>query len=198
MMIYESPEKKNILAARRCPYRNHYSLFVSETALIIVRSETGLRHAETDAILEYDVFFIDKDKSKLSNANVGMEWKVSFDNLKFSPDPKTALETSLLYCWGEWWYFDRGFVLRGTKRGGIPVLIYYEFYQDDAFSLPQQQNVQKNNNAFIQTILRPLAKDATVDIEAIQQMSIVPSNRWFEDRTLELSRGDTSYFIPKD
>lgn len=93
-------------------YRNHFALYRTNNALILVRSETTLIYSDHDASLEYDL--IEPVECARASCVDDNRWTVSFDRIKYS-NARPAFLKSFLICSGEWWYFDKGVCLNGIS-----------------------------------------------------------------------------------
>lgn len=147
-----------VLPNRRRRYRNHFTMFGNRDTLIIARSETTLIHADTDAIIMYDII-----KPKIcSRATItSTPWVVSFDTIDYTNAPPKNFATFDLISSGEWWYFDRGVILNGVTAHSSghfcnDMLVYYELHAHNSPSkaapveippvVPQQLiNISTNN-----------------------------------------------------
>jgi len=93
-------------------YRNHFALYRTNDALVLVRSETTLIYDDHDATLEYDV--IKPIRAMRANSGDNDNWAISLDRIEYSNAEPDFL-TAFLICSGEWWYFDRGVCLNGLS-----------------------------------------------------------------------------------
>lgn len=141
-LILSYQQGKNI-AHRKDDYRNHFTLFRSDTSIIVVRTETTLEHADNDAVLEYDVItpspdIFDRYRSRYES------WCISFDKITYSGHrPDTFVDYTMIGS-GEWWFYDNGIILNG-KSGYTPnercqsIFIYYELHVDHKITVPAKQ-----------------------------------------------------------
>lgn len=137
-LVYQQPE---YIPHRLSKYRNHFVLYTGGKNIVIVRTETTLIHPDNDAILTYDTITVSneiKDRYRTSFKN----WTVSFDKITYSNDSNPNLLCHEMLCSGEWWYFDKGIILRG-KSGYMPnvkaleLLIYFECHGNYRITFPK-------------------------------------------------------------
>lgn len=141
-LVYQQPE---YIPHRLPQYRNHFVLYTSGKNIVIARTETTLIHSDNDAILTYDIITVSnelKDRYRASFKN----WTVSFDKITYSNDSNPNLLYYEMLCSGEWWYFDKGIILRG-KSGYMPnvkaleLLIYFECHGNYRITFPKHNLV---------------------------------------------------------
>lgn len=140
-LVYRQSER---IENRLQNYRNHFTLFRSDTTIIVCRTETTLIHSDNDAIITYDVIMpsaavCDRFRSKYKH------WNVSFDKIDYTNKYPSFVGFSLV-CSGEWWYFDRGVILNGLTgyeedTSCESMFIYYELHIDYLLQLPSESNV---------------------------------------------------------
>lgn len=128
----------NTIESRMHPFRNHFMLYVDDTARVVViaRVDTTVAYDEDDhdACIMYETIRLSPDTSRRHRVDFdGGRWVVSFDrDIEYSvtsPD----LSTCRLVGAGEWWLFDNGVVLSGIKLGDLDdavpsLLVYYELH----------------------------------------------------------------------
>lgn len=127
LMHYQSRPLPN----RITPYRNHFTLFRSQTEVLVVKAETNLVYNDNDAVLTYDLIGVSDNVEDNMRASRN-EWDVSFNrNIRYSnARPENFSEFELLGS-GEWWYFDRGVILNGVTRyvPDVECLYLFGYYE---------------------------------------------------------------------
>nr|UUG74136.1 MAG: hypothetical protein [XiangYun nudi-like virus] len=128
----------NTIESRMHPFRNHFMLYVDDTARVVViaRVDTTVAYDEDDhdACIMYETINLSPDKSRRHRVDFdGGRWVVSFDReIEYSVN-SPDLSTCRLVGVGEWWLFDNGVVLSGIKLGDLDdavpsLLVYYELH----------------------------------------------------------------------
>lgn len=199
------------LPPRLPSYRNHFALFRHDRGIMIVRTETTLRHTDNDVILVYDVIDVSNDEQQRFVAR-NAPWHVSFDrDIAYSASkPQNVHEYELLAS-GEWWYFDKGVVLNGVTRyeKNEPcesLLSYYELHPRYRIPRTGQRTTLGTLRANLVTGVvranaRPMIREndlAEKLAPKVQMQAVIPSLFWFNERKRELDNGDISYFSPRN
>lgn len=231
-------------------YRNHFTLYTDGQSVLIVRTETTLIYNDNDAVLTYEL--IVPSENVRDRYRVTREpWTVSFDRISFSNKrPKTFANYRML-CSGEWWFFDKGFILNGVTTPIVSncapqcksIFIYFELHQMykitrnkpvisepiinhiadrvnsdeepaakrakvEQTKMPEDVIVGENDvTRFLSSITsqvmpvqnrQPAKRNDETNPPQVQYMTILPSLYWLSRRADELSRGNISYFIPRN
>lgn len=192
---------------RKTPYRNHYALYVHKSLpiFLLVWVETTLDFGKSnDAELKYynvTCQTSDSDNNILPLANKIQQWTASYDTVSVSFDPPDKFDDYILYSNGEWWFFDRGFILNGIRKGNEYTLDYLEFHTTQPPPNTNPFLVQPSsfqpfiNNTSISsspnTILTTNTKQTKKKIQ-----SCFPSIYWFTSRALELTNNNITFFEP--
>lgn len=197
-------------------YRNHYTAFRGGTdALLIVRCETTLLHADNDVVLSYESIRVSDDPSNRFVART-VDWDVSFDReIAYSsarPDRATMRSYELMSS-GEWWYFDKGVVLNGVSgyvkdASCRASLTYYELHPRYRVANTRRTTTMGSIRAddgraavVLEASARPVIRenaDETTNAPRVAVQSVVPSLFWLHERSREIRRGDISYFVPRN
>lgn len=138
-LVYCQP--KPMLKNHVKKYYNHFSLFSNDDTVVVVRSELNIVNDTGESSVMYDVITVSDDLSHRKASSIG-HWSVSFDSeFQYSNVcPHFAQDRFKLRCTGEWWYYDKGYILNGRSAFSpepgrendpcLPVLIYYELHSD--------------------------------------------------------------------
>ena len=119
-------------------YRNHFVLYSDGRSLLLVRTETTLVYEDNDAVLTYELI-IPSDTVTDRYYTCRKPWSVSFDRISFSNKRPGSFIGYRMVCSGEWWFFDKGFVLNGTTSAittnsdCVPcksMFIYFELHRN--------------------------------------------------------------------
>lgn len=151
VLVYNNLTKPPLIFPNRVtPYRNHFCIYTGlDDSVIIVRSETTLRYQDHDAVLQYDVLRL-SDNALTTTCR--KRWIISYDACVSSTTkcPENFVNY-VLCCSGEWWFFDRGIILNGT-RDRHSLLVYYElhakcqFKRRETIKLPSFSTSLSNND----------------------------------------------------
>lgn len=136
-------------------YRNHFTLFTSQNEIIICLAETTLWVKDDDVELRYMRI---KPLSATKSSCCG--WNVSQDKIEYSNKCPADFTTFTLLCHGEWWFFDRGYILNGKGATTSP-LTYFIYMELTARSQP----VQAANQLEIEspnTVVAQFAQDTQI------------------------------------
>lgn len=114
-------------------YRNHCTLYANYTdkSILICRSETTRILTDIDAFIEYTHI-----TPIISRNNHCGDWSISFDKISYSNKKPDSFSEFTCICEGEWWYFDKGVCIVGTKTFNPNLMpntnkycfIYYELH----------------------------------------------------------------------
>lgn len=191
-------------------YRHHFNLFVNDDSVLIALNDTNYHDIDNESTIMYFVITVSGDINNRWATSHG-NWRVSFDKefVFETKCPNFILDKYRLLCSGEWWYFDKGYVLNGlsafdANRCRCPsssFLIYFEFHTD--CSILQANNCATQNRTFHIKVNYhdpppqvPLTPFMTPIQPKLYTASPVPSLSWFQKRQDELTKGNISYFTP--
>jgi hypothetical protein len=174
---------------RKISYRNHYALYTYKTSLLLVWTETTLDYGKAnDAVLNY---YNIECQAEESLTNKISQWSVSYDHVSVSYKKPLNFTNYNLHSSGEWWYFDRGFILNGIVDSEY-TFNYFEFHT----TKPQEIITEKpftffplNQNAFKPT-------NSPINIKQEKLQICFPSIYWFITRSIELSNNNITFFEP--
>lgn len=114
-------------------YTNHFAMYKSDHHLIIDRTETSLQQEGIDA--EQMIHSI--TPTKCSKLQVNDNWMISRDDISFSEN--LNLENCKPVCVGEWWYYDKGYILNGLGNYQS-WFIYYELHAPNIVKSTKKTN----------------------------------------------------------
>lgn len=102
-------------------YTNHFTMFANKTNVIINRTETSLIHQNIDAVQTVQNIC----PTKCSRVELNEGWIISRDDIIFSENFDSS--DCKMLCAGEWWFYDKGYILNGIGNGSS-WFIYYELH----------------------------------------------------------------------
>lgn len=189
------------LPNRKSNYRNHYCLYYSDNRLVLVYIETMLDFGmDNDAITKY-ITFTFNDTSHVQSGN----WTISYDSVTTDFTAPSDLEDFVLHSYGEWWSFNKGFILNGIV-GYQGTAISYKFIYLELLSTNTTQIKPKTmltNTEQLYPFVNIGNSNITNKPETMQEkqeefkvQNLIPTRLWFYTRERELDNGDIKYFIP--
>lgn len=171
--------QEEILPNRIDQYRNHAGVYVNDTHVVIVLTETTIILPDNDAILEYYVI-----KPTTSFRGEYGKWEISFDEIDFSAEkPNFILEDYKLIVSGEWWLFDRGVIINGVSAYDpdpdskcLSILIYFELHVDHTITIPSSDAIMSLNPIIQVTYNNPTSSNTQLSNNT-DTPSLHPSNQ---------------------
>ena len=222
MAVHVSPQ---VSGNRVENYKNHFSLYVGDDRIVLVRIEGNLKFPDADCVLEYYTI----TPLSGSKGNIG-NWSVSLDDVEFSHSKPETFDGLTFTAHGEWWFFDQGIVLNGQTSYFKNSIVYSFFSYLELFDIREKLPTQPSATSAFSALTsftslfpqrQPLPNvsfgpataapspllantrqtarfqnDITHPNDTPSQ-AVVPSLFWFESRSRELNNADLSYFIEK-